>query len=279
MSSPETKNARTVVSDSTVGTLAWFSPSSAQGAADSSPASATSMMVEQTEYLWSDNYGFVLSSGQALTGFEVILKNHGNTGGPPTANINDNTVKIVDHTSSIVGNNKAKGPAWPTTVADSAVYGGSTDKWGTSLTVPNARHADFGVAISVDSDATTETNVAEVDAFEFKITFSQGDVDYPAFVGAGLILMCECCAFVAGLFLSADKASKFDLWLKLNVSRTHKQETRCAGRVRSVPSSCPPENNRVSLPSNILREDFSWEPSLDSITQQQDSPETRLSMV
>ena len=107
----------TVVSDSSVGTVVWTNPSNAT-ASDNSDAVADS----------NDN-------SSLYTTWEDYL------------------VKLVDETGSIVGDNKSSN-----TELDSSdtyrAYGGSTDKWGETLSVSDINDSDFGVVFQTTRDET-----------------------------------------------------------------------------------------------------------------------------
>ena len=107
------QSASTFVSDATVGTVDWTSPSSA-ASDDGQEASASLPAGAISKYLKSTNFGFNIPSSDTIVGVKVIVDKRSNSD-----RIKDESVKLVKD-GSIQGDDKyaptgeTTPPPWPT---------------------------------------------------------------------------------------------------------------------------------------------------------------------
>ena len=132
----------TVVSDSTVGTVAWFAPDRAK-VNDNSYTEALLGAGEISHYLKATNFGFSIPTGVTINGILVEIEEVSDDG---TAD--DNEVKIIKSDGTLGTQNKAVGgssfPSNPTYIS----YGSSSDLWGETWTAEDINDVDFGTVIS-----------------------------------------------------------------------------------------------------------------------------------
>lgn len=134
----------TAADDSSHGTKVWDNVGRLT-ADDASYADSFSASNVISHYARLTNFGLALPAGASITGIRVkIQRRDASTG---TATVEDDTVQIVQG-GAPVGTNKAVAGAYPTSLTD-ALYGGSTDTWGLSLTGADVNSSSFGVVYSV----------------------------------------------------------------------------------------------------------------------------------
>jgi hypothetical protein len=121
------QSASTFVSDATVGTVDWTSPSSA-ASDDGQEASASLSAGDISKYLKSTNFGFNIPSSDTIVGVKVIVDKRSNSD-----RIKDESVKLVKD-GSIQGDDKyappgeTTPPPWPTmTTVSHSVSSGADD--------------------------------------------------------------------------------------------------------------------------------------------------------
>lgn len=123
--------------------------------ADTNYATCTSKTLNLTPVntLRATNFDFSsIPSGATIGGIEVQVQRYVDVG--KTAK--DNTVQLRI-TAGLVGNNKASGVKWPTSLEE-RTYGGATDKWGTSIVTSDLNSyfgLDFIPAVDDNGDGTT----------------------------------------------------------------------------------------------------------------------------
>ena len=125
----------TVVSDDSVGTIAWSDPSNAT-ASDNSYADA----FYDSEYA----YGLV-----------------------------DYVVKLVDESGDVVGNNKATDTNLDTSDTY-RIYGGSDDLWGGTWSDTDVNDSDFGVVFQVSIEYLSDTYTEYLKATDFDLSIPSG---------------------------------------------------------------------------------------------------------
>jgi hypothetical protein len=173
------RNAGTGADDATVGTVAWSTPTNAQGAVNSTYAQASNSTAgtsPQSHYLKLTNFGFSLPVGATIVGIKVAFAGAAMDSGSPDdatqKQTTDTVVKLVKG-GVVSGTNKARADATWATVA----FGGDADLWGLALTKADVEAANFGVVISVtlfkDSSALGSA-VAKVDAVEITVYYGTG---------------------------------------------------------------------------------------------------------
>ncbi len=161
-------NVGTGANVSGVGTVNWSNPGRIT-ANDGLNATATiNIVTNTTKYLQGTNYGFAIPTDATINGIEVSIerKSSASTLG---LSVNDNVVKLIK-AGTIVGDNKKLTADWLTamTVAN---YGGGADLWGTTWTPSEINASDFGVALSVNTDAILN-RTASVNYIQVTITYT-----------------------------------------------------------------------------------------------------------
>lgn len=144
--------------DATVGTVAWTNLGNIF-TSDGSYASATLSTTTVSHYLKATNFGFAVPAGATITGVAVEVRRYNAGGG--LVGCNDSSVKLVKG-GSITGTEHSAGSVWalsPQTVS----YGGSTDLWGTTLSVADVNGATFGVVVSAVATGGVTSAIPSVD--------------------------------------------------------------------------------------------------------------------
>ena len=103
-----------------------------------------------SKLLRASNFGFSIPPGATIDGVLAEISLQANSAGK----IKDIAAILVDENGFNIGDNQLKDeylPSSPTTWE----YGGSTDKWGATLTPAIINDADFGVRFSVKNYSTT----------------------------------------------------------------------------------------------------------------------------
>lgn len=101
---------------------------------------------EYSYLLKLSNFGFSIPENNGIDGVKLELERKA------TGTIKDAFVKLLDASGDPQGDNKADTvTAWPGTDTIKE-YGGSTDKWGATLTRAIVNDVDFGVAIAIKSE-------------------------------------------------------------------------------------------------------------------------------
>ncbi|MFA5021654.1 MAG: immunoglobulin-like domain-containing protein [Patescibacteria group bacterium] len=161
------------------GTKAWTNAGNVI-ADDTSYATVELTPGSNSEYLQSTNYGFAIPSGATINGIQVSImrKSSSNLIGN---SINDEDLHLLKG-GVIVGNDKATGTDWPTTMA-SANYGGAADLWGTTWTPAEINAADFGVALSAHAQSILLDRTASVDYIQITVYYTITDTVPPIIVG------------------------------------------------------------------------------------------------
>ena len=153
----------TIVSDATVGAVAWSNPSNA-GASDNSYATAViGAAVTPSEYLLCTNFGFSIPSGATIDGITVTVEHSASQ----TNRVNDSAVRIVKG-GTIGSTDKASATFWGTSDA-SVDYGSTSDLWGETWAYSDINASNFGVVISASSTGTG-TRTARIDLVTITIT-------------------------------------------------------------------------------------------------------------
>lgn len=158
----------------------WTNPSNV-GATDGVYASVVVAAAGSSGLLYGDGFnggagGWTIPSGATIVGVQLAIVRHCGAGG-----IKDLTVRLLKGGSPTGSNYAATATAWPTTDG-SAIYGGSSDLWGTTLTPSDVNAGNFGLVLAVTAPGSGDT--AYVDSFELTIY-------YTAFSSSGAILLCQ----------------------------------------------------------------------------------------
>ena len=155
----------------TAGTSSWTNPGNILS--DNDVYSNGNMLAgagNVSSYLRASNFGFTIPDGASLEGIVVEIGRYGQGDEP---RVIDNTVRLVNGSGVIVGENKADTvTGWPATEA-TASYGAVNNLWGASLTVADINNANFGVVLSI-TNPFTGTRTGYVDFIRVSVTYNGG---------------------------------------------------------------------------------------------------------
>ncbi|MCX6796118.1 MAG: putative metal-binding motif-containing protein, partial [Candidatus Falkowbacteria bacterium] len=164
------RNAGTGTDMSDIGTISWSHPD--RIIADDTNY-ATADVPEDgkiTHYLKGTNYGFSIPSGATIDGIEVAINRQ--SSGQSSPFLRDNVVKLVK-AGTVTGDNKAvTGTNWPTFSLETATYGDSSDKWGTTWTSTDINNVNFGVVLSAKNSNTGHNRTATVDYIQITVYYT-----------------------------------------------------------------------------------------------------------
>jgi hypothetical protein len=160
----QTKSPGTIVSDPTVGTVAWTDPGNAASRdfayATASPLNTTTF----SEYLKATNLSFSIPAGAIIRGIVVTLHRNGTT--PPPL---DYRVRLVK--GGVIGSEDRSTLALWSLEDETAVYAGKTDLWGETWTADDINSADFGVAIAAKGSDALFASGAAVDHIQLTVHY------------------------------------------------------------------------------------------------------------
>lgn len=146
---------------------------------DNSYATALSLTTDQlSQVLHATNFGFSIPIDATIAGIEIIIARYSPTTDPNI--IRDNSVRLLK-SGSPVGTNKAiTGTNWPnnTEGVGEAVYGNSTDLWGTTWTPEEINSSDFGVEL-IATNIGYNAHTASVDYIKITIYLAGPPADEP----------------------------------------------------------------------------------------------------
>lgn len=149
----------TVVSDSTLGTIAWTNPGNA-AASDNTYAAAGPFVSSASEYLKATAFGFAVPTGATILGITAEVERKANPVSPM-----DSRAQLVK-AGTIQATDYANADVWPTSDAY-ATYGGPADLWGDTWTPADVNDSGFGFAFR----AQGATGTANVDHIRITVTY------------------------------------------------------------------------------------------------------------
>ncbi|UAY52835.1 hypothetical protein [Ferruginibacter albus] len=148
-----------------IGSVSWSNPGNVISN-DNSYATATVTSSSASHYLQATNYGFTIPTEATIKGITVTV---GRFGSSSSSGIIDNSIKLIK-AGSIVGSSLASTSTWSTSEAV-ATYGGATNLWGNTLTPADINSSNFGVALSVKTNSSSN-RTASVDYMTIAVTYS-----------------------------------------------------------------------------------------------------------
>ncbi len=157
----------TLVSDSSVGAVAWTNPGNAAASDDSWATAVIGAAVTPSEYLKVTNFGFAIPSGATIDGITVTIERSATQAN----RVNDSAVRIVKG-GTIGSTDKGSATNWPTSDG-SANYGGAADLWGETWAYTDINNSGFGAAISASSTGSG-TRTARIDLITITVTYTEG---------------------------------------------------------------------------------------------------------
>jgi hypothetical protein len=163
----------TVVNDATPGGQAWTNAAGVlNGATGSGQDQATNGLNVVSnngvsQYLKVTNFGFAVPTGATITGVTVTI----NRKQTVAEAMHDYTLKLVVG-GAIVGSNKAIATNWKTAY-ETIAYGGTSDKWGTTLTAAQINASNFGLVFNAQNTSGS-SSVAAVNWIKIQIDYTTG---------------------------------------------------------------------------------------------------------
>jgi hypothetical protein len=163
--------AGSCASVSGVGTIAWGTPTNAQGIGDDAYAATGTLPTNgsTSHYLQCTGFGFTIPAGSTILGIQVEWERQNSSNGA----VQDNQVKIIK--GGALGTvDKALAVNWPSGDAFQS-YGGAADLWGiANWTVTDVNASNFGAALSAKrTSGGSNTPNANVDSARVTVTYSQ----------------------------------------------------------------------------------------------------------
>ena len=154
----------TIVSDSSFGDVAWVSPGNASASDDARATVTLGIIVPNSEYLKSTNFGFTIPAGATINGIVVEIERST----PIAGQVTDGRVRIVK--GGTIGATDRSGGTWPSTDAY-ASYGSSSDLWGETWTSTDINSSLFGTAL-VAAWVSASAPVAQVDHVRITVHYT-----------------------------------------------------------------------------------------------------------
>lgn len=137
----------TQADDSSVGTIAWNSPSNSASQDNTYASCQVDGNLTTTHYLKVTNFGFAIPSGATISGIKVEVDKY-STIPAGTNHLKDSQVRIVK-AGTIGSTDKSSASDWSTSDTNTYdTYGGSSDLWSDTWTYSDINNSGFGFAIS-----------------------------------------------------------------------------------------------------------------------------------
>jgi len=161
-------NPGTIVSDNTIGGIAWTNPSNA---ASSNNVYATVSLSdeEHCEYLKATNFGFSIPSG-TINGITVAIERK------RIKETTDFAVRLVK--AGVIGSTDRSTATIYTGSDVSENHGGVADLWGTTWTPSEINSSTFGVAYSAVDTEGSGSSTLSCDVITVTITYTEGGTTY-----------------------------------------------------------------------------------------------------
>jgi hypothetical protein len=175
------------VADS-VGTEMWLDPGEVTSPGSPYATVTLSRDNRYSYYLEATNYSFNIPPSATINGIEVMI-NRMATGNSPS--ILDNVVSLLKAgenpgESVLVGFNKASLIQWPKNTLTTAIYGSSSDLWGTTWTADEIDDSTFGVALAVyRQDSGNVLREAAVNFIQITVYYTIGPATMSVDCGNG----------------------------------------------------------------------------------------------
>lgn len=163
----DAKNCSAASSNTLIGNTSWENPGNASASDNQFAVATPTTLGDNSNYLIATGFGFAIPSGAAICGIKAEIQRR-ETG--LYAVVTDNSVKIVKN-GVILGTEKKLAVEWPTSRAY-AIYGSSTDLWGTTWTSSDLNANNFGVAISANLSGENVMPNANIDHIRITIYYS-----------------------------------------------------------------------------------------------------------
>lgn len=164
----QTRIAGTGANDSSVGTMAWFSPERIT-ADDSSFAfcgTGSNPSPFVSNYLKATNFGFSIPGSATITGIVVTHGDRAVVPGPSSGT--DNSIRLVKG-GAITGDDKSSGSSWAIDPPEVKTFGSSTDLWGGVWTPDDINSSGFGTVLALTIPANS---LAAVDYISITVHYS-----------------------------------------------------------------------------------------------------------
>ena len=157
--------------DFTVGTVTWLGINNALGAPDSVVATSTvTTAATTTYYIKFSSFGFAIPGGATIDGVQADLTTRYTTSG--SGSMKWNAIRLVKDDGSIGATDNDGNATMPTSLSPITSFGGAADLWGGDATT-DWNDADAGIVISCITVSASDTMVAEIDAVQLVITYTE----------------------------------------------------------------------------------------------------------
>jgi hypothetical protein len=171
-----------------IGTEEWSNPDEITSPGSPYATVTLSRDNQYSNYLEATNYPFDIPPSATINGIEVMI-NRMATGNSPS--ILDNVVSLLKAgenpgESVLVGFNKASLIQWPKNTLTTAIYGSSSDLWGTTWTADEIDDPSFGVALAVyRQDSGNVLREAAVNSIQITVYYTIGSAVISVDCGSG----------------------------------------------------------------------------------------------
>lgn len=156
--------------DFTVGTVTWLGINSALGPPDGAVATSTVTTASTTTYyIKLTSFGFTIPGGSTIDGVQVNLYTRYTNSG--SGSMKWNAIKLVKDDGSIGTFDNDGDATMPTSLSPAVSFGGAADTWGGDA-VTDWNDSDTGIVISCITVGASTTMVAEMDAVQLAITYT-----------------------------------------------------------------------------------------------------------
>ncbi len=147
----------------------WSDPGYAISSNDQHATATIGSSSDVSYYLRATNFSFNIPLGSNITGIEVNIERHGDTGSSGSK-IRDYRVRLVTNLTVESTDRAATSLDWPTSDT-TKTYGNSTDLWGASWNASDINNTGFGVVLSVTRTSGGD-NTAYVDYISMTVYYT-----------------------------------------------------------------------------------------------------------
>jgi hypothetical protein len=150
------------------GTHNWANINNIKNSNNSYASTSHYIEFEDTYYLKATDFNFDIPEGATIDGVEIGIERYGDIGGE----YKDSEIKLIKSDGSISSTNKSESASW-SSIEGYVYFGGSTDKWGETLSASDINDEDFGVAISAEYQLRDEFFSIYVDHIQIKVYYTE----------------------------------------------------------------------------------------------------------
>ena len=165
----------------------WLNPSDAQTSNDGHTTCDLDGGADDTsQALQVTNFGFSVPGGSTIDGIVVEIERHQIVIFGGSAEIHDNTVKLMKG-GTAQGDDKASLTIWPDTDAYVS-YGSSVDKWGLSWSAADINGSGFGIQMGI-INPSVDDSTGFIDHVRITVYYTEGATGQQASVSKQVIIV------------------------------------------------------------------------------------------